>query len=93
MTRLQQWQIEVRKMRKRLKVRYLPRIPRKIPEGRVLMHNHVRHGKTTQTGINGFRAWTAIKPYPDFVLCRCGWSGLEHYASKEHAKIYRGSAS
>jgi hypothetical protein len=33
-------------------------IPRKVPEGRVLAHNHIRHTIDMLSGINGFRYWT-----------------------------------
>jgi hypothetical protein len=40
-------------------------------------------------GVNGFRAWTADKPPPGFVLCPCGYAGLKHYAFKDHVAAYR----
>jgi hypothetical protein len=55
-------------------------VPRSIPAGRVLMHNHVQHTIDMPCGLNGFRAWTANKPLPGFKRCRCGWSGLPHYS-------------
>jgi cytosine/adenosine deaminase-related metal-dependent hydrolase len=33
-------------------------VPYGVPEGRVLMHNHVLHGADTPSGTNGFRGWT-----------------------------------
>jgi hypothetical protein len=33
-------------------------IPRTVPAGRVLAHNHVRHTIDMTQGRNGFRAWT-----------------------------------
>lgn len=56
-------------------------IPRTIPHGRILIHNHIRHTPKTGSGLNGFRAWTepeATKP-DHYVKCRCKWSGLPHY--------------
>jgi hypothetical protein len=59
-------------------------VPKKIPEGRVLMHNPVRIFEQFQiVGDRGFRVWTDIKPSPDFVLCPCGYAGLKHYALKD----------
>jgi hypothetical protein len=61
---------------------YLIRIPRAVPEGRVLCHNHVRHGARTPIGTKGFRAWTTETPPTGFVQCPCGWAhGLPHFAS------------
>ena len=37
-------------------MRYINSIPRKLPEGRVLVHNRVRPARPLGTG--GFRAWT-----------------------------------
>jgi hypothetical protein len=58
-------------------------IPRTIPAGRVLAHNHVRHTKDMGHGINGFRCWTwpQDKVPRNFKRCGCGWSGLPHYAA------------
>ena len=72
-------------------MRYLSRIPTKIPPGRVIAHDNILHGPNWPTGPNGFRAWTwtASKEHADFVLCPCGWSGLEHYAHKDAVDYYR----
>ena len=59
-------------------------IPRSIPPGRVLMHNHVVHGPDWVCGLNGFRCWTADARFADFEECPCGYGGLKHYARKEH---------
>jgi hypothetical protein len=85
------WKEEVRRIRQLMKdcrVRYVSHIPKKIAPDRVLMHNHVRHERGQQVGVNGFRAWTAIEPYPGFAPCPCGWSGLEHYAMKSYVKNF-----
>jgi len=37
-------------------IRYVAHIPRKLPEGKVLVHNHVFPQRVL--GANGFRAWT-----------------------------------
>jgi hypothetical protein len=61
-------------------------VPRNVPKGHVLMHNHVLHDADTPSGTNGFRGWTASKPPPGFVRCHCGWAhGLPHYARAEAA--------
>jgi hypothetical protein len=72
-------------------MRYLSRIPKKIPSGRVIAHNNILHGPNWPTGPNGFRAWTwtASKEHADFVLCPCGWAGLEHYAHKDAVEYFR----
>jgi hypothetical protein len=87
--REREWMREWKRKRKELDVRYLGWKPRKIPPGRVLMHNHVLHGPHWPIGINGFRAWTALKPYDGYVLCPCGWAGLEHYARDDFVEAYR----
>lgn len=57
-------------------------VPREVPEGRVLAHNHIRHTTRTGNGVRGFRCWTwpAGKQPDHFAPCRCGWAGLPHYA-------------
>ena len=64
-------------------------VPKSVPKGRVLVHNHVIHGTHWPCGVNGFRAWTSTKPPPGFVPCPCGYAGLEHYAWAEFVKAYR----
>jgi hypothetical protein len=67
-------------------VRYVGRfIPKSVREGRILVHNHVRHTPTMQPRVNGFRAWTedeGVLKEGKRVLCDCGWSGLTHYKVK-----------
>jgi hypothetical protein len=60
-------------------------LPREIPEGHILAHNHIEHHASMPSGLNGFRFWTwPIGGQPEyFVRCPCGWSGLPHYASRE----------
>jgi hypothetical protein len=55
-------------------------VPKSVGVGCVLCHNHIQHTADTPCGENGFRAWTDIKPPPNFAPCPCGWSGLPHYA-------------
>ena len=65
-------------------VRYIGQgVPRAVPRGRILVHNHVRPvGMTpgTRAGDHGFRAWT-MKPHASVELCTCGWAPLvrQHY--------------
>ena len=51
-------------------------VPRKVPEGRVLVHNRVSHGPRTPVGVRGFRAWTqpVDADDPPVVECDCGWA-------------------
>ncbi len=58
---------------------YLNTIPKAVPAGRVLVHNHIR--PTRQINLNGFRIWLA-KPKTDYEPCPCGWA-------PELAKHYR----
>jgi hypothetical protein len=53
------------------------------------MHNHVWPGPNCPCGVNGFRCWTADKPFKNFVLCPCGYAGLKHYAAKDHVAAWR----
>jgi hypothetical protein len=50
---------------------YLLKIPGTVPPNRVLVHNHVRRGRSE--GERGFRYW--IQPIAErLVLCACGWA-------------------
>jgi hypothetical protein len=64
-------------------------VPKTIAVGRVLHHNHVQHGPGTTCGVNGFRGWTYPAVMDGFVKCPCTWSGLPHYAAKDHVAVYR----
>ena len=64
---------------------YISVIPKEVPEGRVLMHNHVR--PTTRLGSTGFRAWLDDHVPDNFARCDCNWApGLVHYARADVAK-------
>ena len=63
-------------------MRYVTGIPRKLPQGRVLMHNDVQHTIAMPHAMNGFRAWTAPASPANFEPCKCGWSGLPHWHAK-----------
>jgi hypothetical protein len=65
-------------------------VPKSVGAGRVLCHNHVQHTVDMPCGANGFRAWTDTKPPAGFVKCPCGWSGLPHYAHRDHVKATKG---
>jgi hypothetical protein len=59
-------------------------IPKKLPAGEVLVHNHIRPARPLSR--NGFRAWTA-KPTDGLELCTCKMAGmalhgLKHYRVK-----------
>jgi hypothetical protein len=52
-------------------------IPRTIPPGRVLVHNHVRpegfHARTVPD-FQGFRVWFQDPAPRRLRRCRCGWA-------------------
>jgi len=56
-------------------------VPRKIPAGQILVHNHMTHEENTPSGKGGFRGWfqTRLPSRAKLVSCDCGWSGLPHY--------------
>lgn len=64
-------------------------LPKSVPIGRVLCHNHVQHTVDMPCALNGFRAWTDTKPPPNFVKRPCGWSGLPHFALRDHVEVVR----
>src|SRR4051812_46381818 len=55
-------------------------IPKKMRKGYVLCHNDVEHDADTAPDTNGFRAWWAKEQPGNFTSCKCGWSGLPHFA-------------
>jgi hypothetical protein len=56
-------------------MRYVHGISRKpLPEGRVLVHNHVI--PQPRIGMNGFRAWTQLLTN-ELVICTCDWAGQD----------------
>ncbi len=48
-------------------------IPKTVPAGLMLVHNHIQHDADTPAGLNGFRAWLST-PEPQYVACDCGWA-------------------
>jgi len=71
----------IRKVRHPFDKRYVRgfTVPKKIPTGRVLVHNQVKHKETTPNGACGFRVWTQLLDAEGLTACDCGWSGLPHY--------------
>jgi hypothetical protein len=65
-------------------VRYVQSIREPLPEGTVLVHNHVRPHR--HLGMRGFRAWT--QTFDDTLeVCHCDWAGVDlhrltHYRVK-----------
>jgi hypothetical protein len=57
---------------------YVFNLPKAVPVGKVLVHNHVR--PTSQLGFAGFRAWLD-DPEDKYEICHCGWAPKlsEHY--------------
>ena len=52
---------------------YLFRLPRAIPSGTVLVHNHVR--PTRRLGLRGFRVWLQRPDEgPAVEKCDCPWA-------------------
>jgi hypothetical protein len=62
-------------------------VPRKLKYGYVLCHNHMMHTDDMPCGVGGFRAWFNPEgPPTDFIECRCGWSGMPHYAYRARVR-------
>jgi hypothetical protein len=57
-------------------------VPRKVPEGKFIWHNHVQHCVGMGHGVNGFRYRAGRRPinYRMFMRCQCGVIGLPHYS-------------
>lgn len=51
-------------------MKYLNILPRRVPEGMALFHNHVR--PTRSLNLRGFRAWLD-KSEVKKEVCKCGW--------------------
>jgi hypothetical protein len=58
--------------------RYVPYIPKKLKDGLVLVHNHVRPDDFTPDyppGLWGFRIWTqTLAEYPPLKVCHCEYA-------------------
>jgi hypothetical protein len=78
MSKREKYLATLRSLSKR--IRYIRIVPKSVPAGRYLAHNHVQHTVDATPGVNGFRAWTEPKPVRGgYAKCDCGWSGLRHY--------------
>ena len=64
---------------------YIDEVPRAIPPGRILVHNHVlppareefgNEVPTYKLGFNGFRAWLTDPTRTDYKVevCDCDWA-------------------
>lgn len=51
---------------------YIDVLPATIPEGKWLVHNHVR--PDPELGLDGFRAWLADPDPEKYLLCSCDWA-------------------
>jgi hypothetical protein len=61
---------------------YITTLPEGVPEGKALVHNHVR--PTHRLGSRGFRAWLA-ESSSELTVCHCG-----HFPEyKEHYVVLR----
>jgi hypothetical protein len=54
-----------------LERRYMGGMPIRVPEGLVVVHNHVRPAHAINT--SGFRVWVQ-KLTENLVPCACGWA-------------------
>ena len=64
-------------------IRYLSGMPKSVPPGRIVVHNHVRPPgfPNVPLGFNGFRVWTELEDASERVRCECEWAPHlpEHY--------------
>jgi hypothetical protein len=60
---------------------YLDRLPERVPEDQVLVHNRV--WPRIALNANGFRAWLQ-SPADYLEVCNCGWAPQlgEHFTTK-----------
>jgi hypothetical protein len=59
------------------KIRYTGGVPRKIPEGAVVVHNFAPAYPERDYGSGGFRVWLAYPEDGDIETpCDCGWQGI-----------------
>ena len=68
-----------------MKMQYLSKLPKKIPTGKVLVHNHVR--PTRRLGSRGFRAWLSSPDETRLEICDCGWASElgRYFRMRSHA--------
>lgn len=68
-------------------IRYVPRIPKKIPAGLALVHNFRPTTPDQPIGLNGFRCFYVSARSIRLVQCRCGWApALKHYRLRRPKK-------
>jgi hypothetical protein len=50
-------------------------VPRdwKIPDGWLLVHNHVKATPNARSGVRGWRVWLARPAAVKCIACDCGW--------------------
>lgn len=65
---------ELTEVQARRAAAYLRSIPKTVPPGLVVVHNHVR--PTRRLGSRGFRAWLAVREPAEYkiVRCPCSWA-------------------
>jgi hypothetical protein len=86
---IREWTKDYRSRKKepRNRVRFVSYVPRKIPPGWIVVHNHVRPNgfPILEVGDGGFRVFLA-RPDADvkYIRCGCGWAPLleTHYRVK-----------
>jgi hypothetical protein len=71
-------------------MRYVSGIPKKIPDGWVLVHNQVVPQR--RLGLNGFRAWleklgSRDPSAPPLVRCECDWAGRNANGEIPHYRV------
>jgi hypothetical protein len=66
-------------------VRYIRRLPNKIPDGMVLVHNQAKPQRTL--GAKGFRAWIARLDETKHVQCDCGWPAMFGRVARLHYRM------
>ena len=72
-------------------MRYVSRTPKKVPEGKIVVHNFpAPENPNREQGEGGFRIWTST-PHPNWVRCDCGWGPWlpEHYRSRPHYEDWK----
>lgn len=74
--------------RKRLPTLPIGTVPRTVPDGCFIWHNHVMHTVGMGHGLNGFRYRYAQRPinYRLMMRCHCGVIGLPHYSIRAFGK-------
>jgi hypothetical protein len=68
---------------------YVPYIPKAVPRGKLLVHNHVEAlSNDHPPGLNGFRCWLQMPDELPVELCQCGWAPhLEHYRVRRDGPV------